>query len=427
MRTFCSITVLIRRILPLAAMMLLAPQGLAMAQADTCGVERNAGSRALDEFDWKQLNAIHEKVSGHQLDEAFGDLQRMQDRAGRDSYLRAILNQALAQVEWSRGNYTQSLSYYEKAVELDVLPDPAHFALMYQIAQLYYLQDRYDQALEKLELWFCKSPPEDVTSAAYVLQASIFAQKEDYAGALTAIETAIAMEQEPTESWYQLKLAAQYELQQYASAAKTLEAMITFWPAEKDYWGQLSRIYFNLENHDRALAVQALAWRKGLLDRQSELLYLSSLYSHSSVPYKAAEVLQMGIESGVVESSQHHWTIVAESWYAAEEMENSLFAWEQAGSLAAEGGIDLRRAYILVDLERWQEAGEALDRALGKDGLDESEAAEAYLLRGLTRFELGQFDDARSDWSKAARYEKTREAARQWQNHLEEERRRRAS
>lgn len=398
-----------------------------LAQADACGVERDAGTRALDELAWKQLNAIYEKVSGEEYDEARDDLLKMLGRAGRDAYLRAILNQALAQVEWSRGNYTESLGYFEKAIELDVLPDQAHFTLMYQIAQLYFMQNRYDEALEKLDLWFCKSPPEEVTSAAYVLQASIYARKDDYAGALQAIDRAISMDQDPKEPWYQLKLAAHYELEQYPRAADALEIMIGRWPERKIYWTRLSQIYVRLKQDDRALAVQALAYRNGLLDQQADLLYLSSLYRHSQVPLKAAKVLQAGIESGVVEASKYHWTVVAESWYAAEELEKSLLAYERAGKVADDGDIDLRRGYILVDLEHWPDALESLDRALQKGGLDERQTAEVYLLRGITQFNLGNFEKAGSDWARASRYDKTREAARQWINHLQEERRRRAS
>jgi tetratricopeptide (TPR) repeat protein len=419
--------ILTRRILPLLALFLWVFAEACPAQADACGVERDVGTRALDELAWKQLNVIYEKVSGEEYDEAHDDLLKMLDRAGRDAYLRAILNQALAQVEWSRGHYTESLGYFEKAIELDILPDQAHFTLMYQIAQLYFMQSRYDEALEKLDLWFCKSPPEDVTSAAYVLQASIYVRTDDYAGALQAIDRAISMDPDPKEPWYQLKLAAHYELEQYPRAADTLEIMIARWPERKIYWTRLSQIYFRLKQVDRALAVQALAYRNGLLDQQADLLYLSSLYRHSQVPFKAAEVLQAGIESGVVEASKYHWTVVAESWYAAEELEKSLRAYEMAGKVADDGDIDLRRGYILVDLEHWPDALESLDRALQKGGLDERQTAEVYLLRGITQFNLGNFEKAGSDWARASRYDKTREAARQWINHLQEERRRRAS
>ena len=55
-----------------------------------------------------------------------------------------------------------------------------------------------------------------------LVQASIYAAKLDYARALTAIEKAISMEDNPKEPWYQLKLAAHYELEQFPQAAQTL-------------------------------------------------------------------------------------------------------------------------------------------------------------------------------------------------------------
>ncbi len=399
---------------------------LASAQSDQCNVKRDVGGKALDEITWKRLNGVYEDVAEEKYDDAYGVLKNMLDRAGRDTYLQAVLNQALAQVEWSRENYDASLSYFERAVELDTLPDQAHFTLMYQIAQLYFMKERYDEALEKLALWFCKVPEEEITSAAYVLQASMFAQKNDYAGALKAIDKAIAMDAKPQESWFQLKLGAHYELEQYPQAAETLETMISRWPDTKIYWVQLSQIYYRLKQEDRSLAVQALAHLNGLLDKQTELVYLSSLYSNAEVPYKAAEVLDVGIQDGIVEPTKHYWTIVAESWYAAEELEKSLVAYEQAGKAASDGDLDLRRGYILVDLERWPAALEALNLALDKGGLDERKMGEAYLLRGMAQFNLDNFEGASSDWGKAGRYDKTRDAARQWMNHLQEERRRRA-
>jgi tetratricopeptide (TPR) repeat protein len=199
------------------------------------------------------------------------------------------------------------------------------------------------------------------------------------------------------------------------------------WPDVKRYWTQLSQIYYKLKQDDRALAVLALAYRKDLLDSATDLTYLSSLYSNADVPYKAAEVLEKGIRDGVVDASRSNWAMIADSWYAAEELENALVAYKEAGQAAADGNIDLRRAYILVDLERWPDALEALTRALDKGGLEERRTGEAYLLRGMAQFNLGDYDRASADWGRAGRYDRTRDAARQWMNHLQEERLRKAS
>lgn len=398
--------------------------GISRAQEVECGMQRDIGAQALDEATWKQLNAIYQDVAAERYREAQDDLLKLLGQAGRDTYLRAIINQALAQVQWSLKNYAESLGYFEKALELDSLPDQAHFALMYQVSQLYFRQERYDEALERLQLWFCMSPGERITPGAYVLLASIYAEKEDYNGVLAAISTAISMDSDPREQWFQLRLAANYELEQYPGAAETLEIMIAKWPDRKTYWIQLSQIYFRLMQDQNSLAVLALAYRQGLLDKPADLMYLSGLYSYMDVPYKAAAVLEKGIRDGIVESDRRHWTMVAESWYAADELERSLQAFEAAGRAARNGESDLRRGFILVDLERWQEALESLDLALEKGGLDERKMGEAYLLRGMVEFYLGNLENANADWENAGRFDGSREPAGQWISFLQDERRR---
>ena len=413
-------------LLPVLTCLVIAPVGTVYAQ-EQCDRSRDVGTKAMDEATWKQLNQVYEEVGKENYAGAYDTLQKMLKRAGSDKYLQSILYQALAQVEWSREKFDPALTYFERAVELNALPNQAHFALMYQIAQLYYMKERYRDALQRLDLWFCTAPEEKITSAAYVLKASIYVSMPDYRQALAAIEQAIAMEPEPKEQWYQLKLAAHFELEQYPQAAETLEVMVAGWPEKKSYWIQLAQTYFKLKQDDKALAVTALAHRKNLLDKQAEIVFLSNLYANAEVPYKAAEVMEQAIKDGIVTPTENTWTAIADTWYAAEELENALAAYQKAGAAADDGDIDLRRGYILVDLERWPQAKEALDSALAKGGLDDRKMGEAYLLRGMAQFNLQQFDSASADWGRAGRYPRSKDAAQQWMNHLQEERRRRAS
>jgi len=395
--------------------------GNAFAQSNSCGVERGTTSGALDEPTYKKLNDIYEDVGNELYDVAYDKLKIMINRA-RGKYLKATLYQMMAQVEWARSNFDSALVNFEEAVALDALPDQIHFSLMYQIAQLYYMKERYEEALAKLDLWMCKVPPEKVTSSAYVLKASIYAQDEDWKNVIPSIETAISMSDEPKEAWYQLKLASHFELEQYPKAAQTLEIMIQSWPDKKDYWIQLSQIYYKLKKDPEALAVIALAHRRDMLDKQTDIMYLSNLYSNQDVPYKAANALQKGIENSIVEASEKHWTMVADAWYAAEEMEKALIAYEFAGEAADDGEIDLRRAYILVDMERWPEAAEALNAALEKGGINDRKVGEAYVLLGMSHFNLQAYDQASTAWGRAGRYEKSKKPAQQWMVHMREER-----
>ncbi len=415
-------------ILLLIVLCAMAQNGAALAQASQCGVEREIKIQPLDEPTWRRLNDMYEAVGEEMYAEAREEILWMMERAReRDRYLRAILHQALAQIQWALEDYDASLKSFEEAVGLDALPDQTHFSLMYQISQLYYMKQRYRDALDRLELWFCKSPPEQIKPEAYVLKASIYSQFPDWPEVVKAVDIAIGMAEQPMESWYLLKLAAHYEMNDYPAAGRTLETMIPLWPNKKQYWTQLSNVHFKLEEDDQALSVMALAYRNGLLDTQADILYLANLYAFREVPLKSAQVMQGGLDGNIVEPSEKHWTMTGDSWYAAEELEEALAAYENAGKVALDGDIDLRRGYILIDLERWDEARTALRAAVDKGGISERKMGDAYLMIGMSEFNLGNFDQASTAWGRASRYPRAKAAAEQWMNHLREERARRAS
>ena len=398
----------------------------AWAQADQCGVERDIKQGLLDEPTFKRMNNAYELVGEERYDEAYAIMAQLRERAN-DPYVKAVMAQGIAQVEWARENFDKALREFELAVELDALPNRTHYSLMYQIAQLYFMQERFDDALERLNLWFCKIPPEQITASAYVLKASIYTRKENWREVLAAISQAIEMDPDPKENWYQLKLAAHFELEQYREGAATLETMITRWPDKKTYWTQLSNTWFKLEEDAKALSVIALAHRKDLLDTQADLLYLANLYSFSEVPYKSASVMQKGIADNIIEDSEKHWTIIGDNWFAAQEYDSALAAYERAGQAAEDGDIDLRRGFILVDMENWDAAATALQAALDKGGLSDNQTGEAYLMLGLAEFSRNNFERASDSWDRAARYERTRSAAQQWKNHMREERARKSA
>ena len=399
-----------------------APFFAVTAQAqDACGAERGVTAGTTDQAVYNRMTKAYELVGEEQYSEAKDIFVQLRNRATSD-YSKSVLAQAIAQVNWQMEDYDAALKEFETAVELDALPDQQHYALMYQIAQLYYSKERYSEALERLDLWFCRVPEEKHTAAAYVLQGSIYAQREDWRNVVTSMGKAISMSPDPKEPWYQLKLAAHFQLEQFPEAADTLEVLISKWPDKKVYWNQLSNTYYRIGNNAKALSVIALAYRKGLLDKQPDMLYLANLYASQDVPFKAAQVLQTELEAGVIAPEERYWTMAGDNWYAAEEYERALAAFAQSGKLADDGKIDMRRAYILVDMERGEEGAAALQAALDKGGLKERETGDAHLLMGMTEFQRGNYERATAAWNRAARFPGARGQAQQWQAHMREER-----
>jgi tetratricopeptide (TPR) repeat protein len=399
----------------------------AVVAQDQCGVERKIQVKGFtNEVVYKRLSRIYEDIGEEKYSTAYPQLQQLIERT-KSPYEKAVIEQALAQVAWTLERYSDALRHFETAVQLNSLPNQTHFSLMYQIAQLYTMQERYPQALKALDLWLCKVDPKEITSAVYVLKASIYSHQKNWRDGIIAIDKAIEMDPDPKESWFQMKLGSHFELEQYPEAALTLERMIELWPAKRTYWMQLSQIYIKLKQNKRALAVVALAYKNNLLDREGDYKHLANLYQFLDIPYKAAVVMQAGLESGVVENTRKNWEMTGDAWMSSEEIEEALAAYENAGKDAKDGKIDLRRGYLLTDMEDWARGSEALAMAIRKGGLKDSDVGQAYLLKGMCEYGKGDNKQAREDFGNATRYQRTRSAAQQWIAHMNDERARLAS
>ncbi len=387
-----------------------------------CGVERDVKAQALDEATYKQLSDIYEDIGEENFADANSGLERMLSRSKDGSYSQAIILQALGHTAASQENYDKALEHFQRSVDINALPNRQHYQMIYSIAQLLIARERYREGLEKLEEWFCVTPPENITANAYLLKASANVELENYQEALTAIDMAISLEDEPRENWYQMKLGINFELDDLPAASRTLETMINYWSEKESYWKQLSSVYLNLKEENKALSVLALAYRNNMLDTSQEVLQLSSLYQLRDVPYEAAQILEKGINDGIVEANKKYWEQTANAWYQARELEKALSAFEKAGQYSDDGSIDLRRAFILVDRQEWEPAKTALQRAIDKGGLKDSETGNAYLLIGMAEMNLERFDAADTAFDSALRYERSRSAARQWKEQVQQRR-----
>jgi tetratricopeptide (TPR) repeat protein len=406
--------------------------GQAFAQTEVagyqCGVEREVSAGALTERTYNRLSDIYEMIGEDNYAEAYPALESLLERNRTDEYASATILQAMAFVRAQQEQYEEAINFFKRAIDLNQLPNSQHYQMILQVAQLYYTIDRFNDALDQLDIWFCVTPDEQENKVdVWVMKASIHAQIEEFREAITAIERAIALSDEPKEQWYQLKLGMHFELEEYVPAADVLQILIRMNPEKKSYWVQLASVYVQLDRNRDSMAVLSLAHRKGLLDKQGEYMQLASLQQEFDFPRKAAEVLQEGLEQGIIENTRRNWEMAGGAWYEAKELERALDAYERAGAQSTDGKIDLQRAFILTDQERWEEAVEALSRAVELGGLSDSQTGNAYLLLGTSLYNTGDVDGALEAFNEATDYGRVETAAREWMNHIRNERSRRAS
>lgn len=394
----------------------------------SCTEERDVPAAGLTERTYNRLSEVYEMIGEEQYGEAYPALENLLERNERDEYASATILQAMAFVRAQQERYQEAINLFQRAIDLNRMPDSQHYEMILQIAQLYYSLERFREALDQLDIWFCVTPDEQQNKVTvWVMKASIHAQIDEFRNAIEAIDRAIALSDDPKENWYQLKLGMHFELEEYNEAADVLQTLIRMNPEKKDYWIQLGSVYSQLDRNRDSMAVFSLAHRKGLLERQTEYLQLASLQQEFDFPRKAAEVLQEGLEKGIIENTRRNWEMTGGAWYEARELERALEAYERAGAQSTDGEIDLQRAFILTDQERWEEAGEALGRALELGGLSDNQTGNAWLLLGTSRYNQGDIDGALDAFNEARDYGRVESAAREWINHIRNESSRKAS
>ena len=379
--------------------------------------ERKPKITGLSERTYKSLERLQVMIGENQARQALPELQDLLKRVEGANYEEAVVEQTIGFAHASLEQYDQALQHWNRAIQLDAMPNNAHFSMMLQSAQLEMGRDNFRKTLQILDEWFANA--DEIKLMGYELQAQALTSLNEFRPAITAIKQAISRCEKPKETWYQLLMALHVELKEFREAADVLKILVTEYPYKRKYWTQLAAMYMSLQLDKQALSTLALAHLNGLFEKETDYIQLYQLYSFLEVPYKAGEVLQEGLENGIVESTKQRWQDLANAWYAARELERSLQAYERAGELALDGKVDLSRAYILVDLERFDEAKEALQAAVEKGGLNDSDTGNAWVLLGMSRYETCDTSNASEAFRQARQFERSRSSAGQWLNHIE--------
>ncbi len=361
------------------------------------------------------------------LQEMVADSKNVEARAGLtallakrlNNYEKANVNQFLGWVDYAEEKYRSAGKYLQVAIDSDALHNQAHFSVMLQQAQIIAASGDYQKAIDSIHRYY--KVTDEIKDSTFYLEASIYAQMEKYRLAIKALKKAIELSDKPVESWYYLLFNLHMQLSEFKQASQSLEVLIKLNPNKRDYWIKLSEVYFTLKKDDKSLAVLILADENGLIPEEKDRIKLFKMYAFLGVPFKAGNVLEKGLKSGVIKPSYKHWDDLGSIWYTAAEMDRSLSAYDEASKLASDGKIDFRRAYIYFARDDWSGARNALLSSLEKGGLKEKKIGTAYLLLGMAESEMKNTSSALKYLRKAVGYKNVRNSAAQWIGHIEKQ------
>lgn len=377
-----------------------------------------AQGESLSGKTYNTLTDVQEMMAEDRLGDAFNELSELRDEVDPDTMDEAMVLQMLGYVEMSRDNYPEALQYMRASLDIGKLPEQMKVELGYMVAQLYAMQEQYDEAITFALEWF--ETLEDPKPPQLMFMANLMAQTDRYAEALPYAERAVEISEKPQESWYQLLIASSFQIEDYQKSARYLRAVVSGWPDNAQYWEQLASVYMMLDDQQKALATLQLAWRHSVLEKENSIRSLVQLAITEGIPDRGGRFLERALEDDLVPSDESYLSLLVNAWSTAREYDKAVSALQALAQETGQGDPYLRIAGIRVEQARWGEAVSALRNA---QSMPVEQPGQVWLTLGIALTEQENFEDGLEALRKARAYDDTREQASGWLKYAESLRR----
>ena len=410
-----------RRILQLALILLLAglmATGTALAQRnkkseDKAPLYPNATREEPEAKASQRMAPKLQKLQDAYHDEKYDQAQALADEIighkRANDYEKSFATQVLAHVAIDQDDYPKAIGLMQKALELNGLPNDAHYQMMYQVAQLQLAEEQYGPALETLERFTNETRSDDPKILA--LRGNAMYRTERYEEAVALLKQAVESTDKPEESWLQLLMATYFEMDKPAEAAGIAEQLVARKPDDKTLIRNLSSIYLQAEQNEKAAKVLEDAKARGLLTEAKDYEQLYKLYYYIEQEDKAIATINEGLEKNILPPSVEVYRIIGDAHYFSERIPQAVEAYSKGAELATDGEMDLLRARLLHEMERYQDskaaAQKAIDRGVKRKG-------DAYLILGGAELGMDNKAGAIAAYKQAAKFPESKTVAETW-------------
>ena len=355
-------------------------------------------SEVLGKTAFRLIEKAQELMAEDKYDEAFAPLQQIIDGTKFKPYEKAVAIQTIGFVHAGKGDYPATIGAFERAIQTGDLPQGIVLSLTYNLAQLNLADQKPKKALVLMQQWF-DAQDEEPGADPFALKAQIHIILDELRLAEQAIRKAMSKAEAPKQQWTRILLSVLLQEERYQEARPILEDAVERWPGVKAFWQQLAAIYYDAGDEKLGFVAQRAMHIQGMLTSSEELSSIAQLYLYHDVPIKAAEILQTGLDNGAIKKTEKNYELLAQSYMHAREWGKSIAPLSRAAEMSDKGKFYAQLAQSYVQDEEWRKAEKALVQALKKGGLDNE--ADSWLLLGIARFRLEEFDDAIKAFRKA--------------------------
>ncbi len=363
----------------------------------------------------KRLERAYHYMANNGYKDAISLLKKTIESAGSNKFAKAKVTQTLAYAYAQNEKHDLARKAFESVLELDALPLGPTLQSMFALAQLKSLNKEKKAALKLMTEYMALT--QKLSPEAFVFAATLYHEMGNKEKALSFVEKAIQASPKPKENWLTFAVSLHYEKQNYKKAEQYLRLLAGIAPTKKMYWSQLAGTLINQNKETEATTVMSLAYHMELLDQESEILNISSLYLSTDMPFEASKLLERAMKDGKVKESKKSLEMLATSLASARETEKAMGPLKRAAEMADDGKLFAYYASLLLDQEKWQPALSAFQKAISKGGVKDQ--GNLLMGQGIALLQLEKKEEAQSMFLKALTHEKVKKQASQWLSYLE--------
>ena len=339
-------------------------------------------SRVYDQLARAQAAADEDKVP-----EAIEILDVVKSKINSmNSYEIAMMHNFYGFIYYGVEDFDKAIGAFESVVAQQAIPKTLEQTTLFSLAQLHLMRGNYAASINALERWEAVHtgvvPPRNL-----VIKAQAHYQNKQYSEAQEFITAAIRGHEAegmiPDEGWLILQRAIFYELKQPEQVKDVILKLLRLYEAPK-YWIQLAGMYGELEKEKEQYAIMEAAYQQGYIQSASDTFNLAQLYYFHQAPYKCARVMESALDDGTLENNLRNLKFLSQCWSQAQENGKAVPVMQAAAALSNDGDLDQQLGQIYLNLEQWDNAIEAMLKALDKGGL--ANQGTAHLILGMAYY-----------------------------------------
>lgn len=336
----------------------------ATRQAKTEGASARMGRR---------LNQLNEAMGESDYDAVLEIANDIISEPRANDYDKAFASNLAGHAAYNNDDLEGAKRHIAQAIEYDALDNTNHFQAIFMLAQLHAQDEENDEALALLDRYFTESGSKDAEEL--VLRGQILYQAERYDDAIPALREAIEASEDAPSSWTQTLMSAYAMSGREAEATALAEQMAAAAPDDKRSQINLVSLYLQANQDAKALEVLERLRAAGQLTEDREYRNLMAMHlNNEGGEARAIEVINEGIEKGVLETNHQTYLALAQAYYFSDQVEPAIEAYRKAAPLDEDGETFLNLARVLYGEGREAEAAEAARQALSKGVANEQDA-----------------------------------------------------